>query len=71
VVFGALAYNVAAGDVVSNFNFLFDSDTSADTRAVWARFTAAEPIPEPASLVLVGSGLSAAIATLRRRKGAV
>jgi hypothetical protein len=71
-VFGAVAdnvANVAAGGIASNFNFLFDDDTSRDPRIVWAKFTAAEPVPEPASLVLLGSGLSA-ILTLRRRKRA-
>jgi hypothetical protein len=45
VVFGAVAYNVAAGGLVSNFNFLFDSDTSTDTRAVWAKFVRASRSP--------------------------
>jgi hypothetical protein len=70
VVFGQLAYNTARGDLVTNFNFLFDFNASADEGAVWARFTPAAPVPEPGSLLLVGSGLSAAVATLRRRKKA-
>jgi hypothetical protein len=69
VVFGALADNVPAGGLVTNFNFIFDRDTSIDTQEVWARFTAAEPVPEPATLVLLGSGLSAML-TLRRRNRA-
>ena len=56
VVFGALAYNSAA-DVLANFNFLTDYDTSRAGQAVWAEFTPAQPVPEPASLVLLGSGL--------------
>jgi hypothetical protein len=56
VVFGAVAYNSAA-DVLSNFNFLTDFDTSRAGQAVWAEFTPAQPVPEPASLVLLGSGL--------------
>jgi hypothetical protein len=70
VVFGELAYNRPNDSLVTNFNFLFDRDTSTDPQAVWAKFTPAEPVPEPASLVLLGTGLSAAIVTLRRRKSA-
>ena len=56
-MFGAVAYNSPAGKLLTNFNFRTDFDTSTDAQAVWAEFTAAQPVPEPASLVLVGSGL--------------
>ena len=47
VVFGAVAYNSPAGKLLTNFNFLTDFDTSNDAQAVWAEFTAAQPVPEP------------------------
>lgn len=57
VVSGAVAYNSAVDKLLTNFNFLTDYDTRTDKQAVWVEFTAAQPVPEPSSLVLVGSGL--------------
>ncbi len=67
VVFGAVAYNSPAGKLLTNFNFLTDFDTSNDAQAVWAEFTAAQPVPEPGSVVLLGSGLLGLLGLRQRR----
>ena len=74
VVSGALAYNRPGGGLLTNFNFTVDLDTTDGqsvlaSHAVWARFSP-HPVPEPASLVLLGSGLSAVLVSRRRRRSA-
>jgi hypothetical protein len=70
VVFGALAYNAAARGLVTNFNFLVGFDTRSGTigsQSVWAVFSPAPSVPEPASLVLLGTGAAGVLARRRVR----
>ena len=66
------ANNVSGANSVGIFDMPSSRDTSGTTDPAeyetWAKFTPAQPVPEPASMLLFASGFGAAILRLRRRR---